>query len=83
MQAMADVLVSTDELDELYDAHMTWERWPWGIGWGWRSELNTGVVFWRDRSRRVRAGVAAGDAGKARDVEIHLHPDGARGRDGA
>ena len=47
MQAMADVLVSTDELDELYDAHMTWERWPWGIGWGWRSELNTGVVFWR------------------------------------
>ena len=47
MQAMADVLVSTDELAELYDAHMTWERWPWGIGWGWRSELNTGVVFWR------------------------------------
>ena len=45
--AMADVLVSTDELDEEYDAHGRWERWPFGLGWGWRTDLNTGVVFWR------------------------------------
>lgn len=47
MQAMADVLVSTDELDEEYDAHGRYERWPHGVGWGWRSELNTGVVHFR------------------------------------
>jgi hypothetical protein len=47
LQAMADVLVSTDELDEEYDAHGRWERWPFGVGWGWRAELNTGVVHFR------------------------------------
>lgn len=47
LQAMADVLVSTDELDEEFDAHGRHERWPFGVGWGWRSELNTGVVFFR------------------------------------
>ena len=47
MQAMADVLVSTDELDEEFDAHGRWERWPFGVGWGWRTDLNTGVVFFR------------------------------------
>jgi len=45
--AMADVLVSTDELDESYDAHGRYERWPFGVGWGWRAELNTGVVHFR------------------------------------
>ena len=34
--AMADVLVSTDELDEAYDAHGLYERWPFGVGWGRR-----------------------------------------------
>ena len=47
LQAMADVLVSTDELDEEFDAHGRHERWPFGVGWGWRSELNTGVLFFR------------------------------------
>ncbi|KAL1519824.1 hypothetical protein AB1Y20_023330 [Prymnesium parvum] len=47
LQAMADVLVSTDELDEEYDAHGLWERWPHGVGWGRRSDLNTGVLFFR------------------------------------
>ena len=47
LQAMADVLVSTDELDEDFDAHGRWERWPFGVGWGWRAELNTGVVHFR------------------------------------
>ena len=28
--AMADVLVSTDELDEDFDGHGSWERWPHG-----------------------------------------------------
>ena len=47
LMAMADVLVSTDELDTEYDAHGTWNRWPFGVGWGWRAELNTGVVHFR------------------------------------
>ena len=47
LMAMADVLVSTDELDTEYDAHGTWNRWPFGLGWGWRAELNTGVVHFR------------------------------------
>ena len=45
--ALADVLVSTDELDAEYDALGTWERWPNGVGWGRRSDLNTGVVYFR------------------------------------
>ena len=45
--AMADVLVSTDELDEAFDGHGRWERWPFGLGWGRRADLNTGVVFFR------------------------------------
>ena len=45
--AMADVLVSTDELDEAFDAHGRWERWPRGVGWGRRTDLNTGVVYFR------------------------------------
>ena len=47
LMAMADVLVSTDELDEAYDGVGTWERWPFGVGWGRRAELNTGVLFFR------------------------------------
>ena len=47
LMAMADVLVSTDELDEAYDGFGSWERWPFGVGWGRRSELNTGVLFFR------------------------------------
>ena len=27
--------------------HGRWERWPHGVGWGWRTDLNTGVVFFR------------------------------------
>ena len=45
--AMADVLVSTDELDEAFDAHGLWERWPFGVGWARRADLNTGVLFFR------------------------------------
>ena len=45
--AMADVLVSTDELDEAFDGLGRWERWPFGVGWGRRADLNTGVVFFR------------------------------------
>ena len=45
--AMADVLVSTDELDEAFDGHGRWESWPFGVGWGRRADLNTGVVFFR------------------------------------
>jgi hypothetical protein len=48
LMAMADVLVSTDELDEQYDAFGSWERWPFGVGWGRRAELNTGVLFFRN-----------------------------------
>ena len=47
LMAMADVLVSTDELDEAYDGFGSWERYPFGVGWGRRSELNTGVLFFR------------------------------------
>ena len=47
LQAMSDVLVSTDELDEAYDGHGAWERWPFGVGWGRRADLNTGVLFFR------------------------------------
>ena len=47
LMAMADVLVSTDELDEAYDGFGSWERWPFGVGWGRRAELNTGVLFFR------------------------------------
>ena len=36
--AMADVLVSTDDLDEAYDGFGSWERWPFGVGWGRRAE---------------------------------------------
>jgi len=45
--AMSDVLVTTDELDEKFDQHGTWDRWPFGVGWGRRSDLNTGVLFFR------------------------------------
>jgi hypothetical protein len=35
------------QLDEEYDAHGRYERWPHGAGWGTRSDLNTGVVLFR------------------------------------
>lgn len=39
--------MSTDELDEEYDAFGRYERWPHGAGWGRRTDLNTGVVLFR------------------------------------
>ena len=63
----ADVLVSTDELDAGLDAADT-SRGPGDVGWlgfGMRTDLNTGIQFWR--------GASAG-ALSARHVQPHaLH----------
>ena len=68
LSALADVLVSTDEINAGKDA-------PHG-SWGWGSELNTGVLFfratpgslavvqaWRQAMMRVRAAEFVNDQG--------------------
>ena len=75
LMAMADVLVSTDELDEAFDGHGRWERWPFGVGWGRRSDLNTGVVFFRSTngSKALLQARRSSTGAHTRGMRLHPH----------